>query len=187
MAKLYYRYSSMGAGKSLDLLKISYNYEERGKNTILFTSADDDRYGKGKITTRVGLEKEALLFDKKTNIYDIVNVNKHPDCILLDESQFLTKEQVYQLTDIVDILNIPIICYGLRVTFNGNPFEGSSYLMALADIIEEVKTICWCGKKATMNLITVENPPDENDVVIGGNEMYVPLCRKHWKEKNTGK
>lgn len=190
MAKLYYRYSSMGAGKSLDLLKICYNYEERGQNILLFTTADDDRYGKGKIATRVGLSRDALLFTKDTNLYNVVNETNNTqkiNCVLIDECQFLSKDQVYQLTDIVDYLDIPVICYGLRITFKGDPFEGSSYLMALSDTIEEVKTVCWCGKKATMNLIMTDNPPDTNDVVIGGNEMFTPLCRKHWKEKNIGK
>lgn len=185
MAKLYFRYSSMGAGKSLDLLKVNFNYKERGKNTILFTFSNDDRYEVGKITTRIGMNEKAFVFFNDTNIFQTIDkFDYNIDCILVDESQFLTKEQVKQLTDIVDKLNIPVICYGLRIDYVGNPFEGSCYLMALADTIEEIKTICHCGKKATMNMRLLDGKPiyDGEQIVIGGNETYISVCRKHYKE-----
>lgn len=186
MAKLYFRYSSMGAGKTLDLLKVSYNYEERGRKPLLLTSAFDDRFEVGLIKSRTGLEKRATLIKPDTNLFDLIKQNKDIDCVLIDEAQFLTKEQVLQLTDVVDHLKIPVICYGLRVDYMGEPFEGSSYLMARAHTIEEIKTICHCGKKATMNARV-----EDGKVIYSGdqilidkpteNSFYTAVCSYHWK------
>ncbi|MBN4081628.1 thymidine kinase [bacterium AH-315-C07] len=185
MAKLYFRYSSMAAGKSLDLLKVAYNYEEREKEVLIFTSKKDDRYGEGKVASRTGLEKKARGIDEYNNLFEEVSVlKKMPSCVLVDEAQFLTKQQVLQLTDIVDNLDIPVICYGIRSDYRYEPFVGSTYLMALADSIEEIKTICHCGKKATMNMRVIDGKAvyEGEQVVIGGNESYVVVCRKHFKE-----
>jgi len=187
MAKLYFRYSSMNAGKSLDLLKTAYNYEERQQNVLILTSALDVRYGINKIKSRVGLEKEAKSISEDTNICDIFikenSINKI-NCVLVDESQFLKKHHIMQLTDIVDLYDTPVICYGLRSDFKNDPFEGSSYLMAISDTIEELKTVCWCGKKAIINARVVDNKitTTGEQIQIGGNESYVSLCRKHFKE-----
>jgi|TARA_S200002703_G_scaffold20906_3_gene17388 thymidine kinase len=185
MAKLYFRYSTMGAGKSLDLLKTAYNYEERGKFITLLTSSLDNRYGTGKITSRVGISKDAHIFDSSTNLFEFVSEYCFGcDCVLIDESQFLTKEQVWQLTDIVDKLECNVITYGLRSDFKGEPFEGSIYLMTLADKIEELKTICKYGDKASMNMRMVNEIPifDGDKVMIGGNDSYLPVCRTYYKK-----
>lgn len=186
MAKLYFRYSSMGAGKSIDLLKVAYNYEERGQKVVLMTSGIDDRYGKNKITTRIGLQRDAIGIKRDDNIYEYIkNLDYIPDCILIDEAQFLTEKQVDELTDIVDFLNIPVICYGLRTDFRFNLFSGSKSLFALADKIEEIKTICDCGKKAIANMRIIDGNPTINgeQVYIGGNESYKAVCRKCYKQK----
>ena len=160
MSKLYFRYGAMGSGKTIDLLKVAYNYKERGQNVIIYTAKIDDRYEVGKVTTRIGIQSDALLFDSDTNIYkDTKKLDEKPDCILIDEAQFLTRRQVLQLSDIVDYLDIPIICYGLRTNFKIKFFEGSRALMELADKIEEIKTICECGKKATVNLRMINGVP----------------------------
>ena len=186
MAKLYFRYSTMGAGKSLDLLKTAFNYEERERNIILFTSNLDDRYGKNKISSRVGISRDAYSFDQSTNLFEFVSENCFGcDCIFVDESQFLTKEQVWQLTDIVDELGCDVITYGLRSDFKGEPFEGSIYLMTLSDDIEELKSICKYDEKAIMNMRTINGIPtfDGEKVMIGGNDSYVPVGRKQYKKK----
>jgi len=185
MAKLYFRYSSMAAGKSLDLLKVAFNYEERGQKVLLFTSKRDDRHGVGVITSRTGLKKDAVAIDDEFNLFEHVEkLADRPDCLLIDEAQFLTKGQVMELTQIVDHLNIPAICYGIRSDYRCEPFEGSMYLMALADSIEEIKTICHCGKKATMNMRVIDGKAvyEGEQIIIGGNESYVAVCRKHFKE-----
>lgn len=185
MAKLYFRYSTMGAGKSLDLLKTAYNYEERERNVILFTSCLDDRYGKNKIASRIGISRDAYCFDESTNLFQFVSENCFGcDCIFIDESQFLTKSQVWQLTDIVDELNCDVITYGLRSDFKGEPFEGSIYLMTLADEIEELRTVCRYDDKASMNMRTNNGVPifDGNKVMIGGNDSYEPVGRKYYKK-----
>lgn len=188
MAKLYYRYSTMGAGKTIDLLKVSYNYEEKGKRVLLFTSSMDDRYGIGKITSRIGIQRDALVFDKGIDIFDIVSkdISKNGElsCVLVDEAQFLSKKNVIELVDVVDKLDIPVICYGLKNNFQANLFEGSQNLLIWADNIEEIKTICHCGRKATMVLRTQNGKPvyEGEEVVIGGNSSYVPVCRKHYRE-----
>jgi len=188
MSKLYFRYATMGAGKSLDLLKTAYNYEERNKNVLLLTSKFDNRHGLDKITSRVGLSMPAISISDTTDIFQYVklqhSVNEY-DCVLIDEVQFLTKKHIWQLTDIVDKLDINVITYGLRIDYRGEPFEGSCYLMALADKIEELKTICEFGDKATMNLrkINGESVFEGKQISIGGNESYIPVCRKYYKEE----
>jgi len=186
MAKLFFRYSTMNAGKSIDLLRCNHNYIENDKKTLCFTSSKDNRYGEGKITSRIGLSIPAILIFDNTNIYDIVKTETGISCIFIDESQFLTKEQVFQLSDIVDELNIPVICYGLRSDFVMNPFEGSKYLMTISDNIEEIKTICFeCKtKKAIINARITEGKIAivGSQVMIGGNDTYKPLCRKCYKK-----
>ena len=173
-------------GKSIELLKVAYNYNERGHNVILITSSLDDRYGKDKITTRVGISKEAIAVTKNENLYDIVmkNMNEGVACVLVDEAQFLTKSQVDELADVVDYLNIPVICYGLRTDFITNSFEGSKRLFEIADNIEEIKTVCECLSKATVNARFVDGviTTEGEQVVIGTNE-YKSLCRKCYKDK----
>lgn len=187
MAKLYFYYSSMNAGKSTVLLQSSYNYQERGMGTLLFTAALDDRYGKGKISSRIGLQAEALIYGKEDDLLQMTKdeiKQREINCVFVDESQFLSKAQVYQISEIVDELNIPVLAYGLRTDFQGNLFEGSQQLLAWADVLNELKTICHCGSKATMVMRVDENgtPIQEgSQVEIGGNDRYVPVCRKHFK------
>ncbi|WP_299378447.1 thymidine kinase [uncultured Kiloniella sp.] len=187
MAKLYFYYSSMNAGKSTVLLQSSYNYQERGMGTLLFTAALDDRYGKGKISSRIGLQAEALIYGKEDDLLQMTRdeiKQREINCVFVDESQFLSKAQVYQISEIVDELNIPVLAYGLRTDFQGNLFEGSQQLLAWADVLNELKTICHCGSKATMVMRVDENgtPIQEgSQVEIGGNDRYVPVCRKHFK------
>lgn len=180
MAKLYFRFSSMNSGKSSGLIQAAYNYTERGMNTLVLTSALDNRYGKGKVASRVGIETPATPIDTNTSIRELYqSLNTTVNAVFVDEAQFLTKEQVYELAEIVDHENVPVLCYGLRTDFVGNLFSGSQELLALADELEEVKSICHCGRKATMNArITNET----SQVAIGGNESYVSMCRKHFHE-----
>ncbi len=188
MAKLYFYYSSMNAGKSTALLQSSYNYRERGMNTLVMAPELDDRYGTGKVTSRIGLESEASTFKPDENLYEIVcsRLQDAPlHCVLIDEAQFLTKQQVFQLGEVSDELNIPVLAYGLRTDFQGEPFEGSKYLLAWSDNLKELKAICHCGSKATMVIRMDEqgNPIREgSQVEIGGNDRYVSMCRKHFKE-----
>ena len=189
MAKLYFYYSSMNAGKSTTLLQSSYNYQERGMNTLIYTAAIDDRYGVGKVTSRIGISQDANLFNQNTQLFDEIkqaHQSKSLHCILVDEAQFLTKAQVYQLTDVVDKLNIPVLCYGLRTDFQAELFEGSHYLLAWADELEELKTICDCGRKAHFVIRMNEKGEAVKDGVqiqIGGNDTYLSACRKHYKER----
>jgi len=188
MAKLYFYYSAMNAGKSTILLQSAYNYKEMGMDTMLFTAALDDRVGEPKISSRIGLEADATLYDGNDDLLDMVSTRDSAGkiaCVLVDEAQFLTTAQVDQLTDVADLLSIPVIAYGLRTDFQGQLFPGSQRLLAVADEMREVKTICRCGKKAIMTLRLDENGKaikDGEQVVIGGNESYVSVCRKHWKE-----
>ena len=185
MAKLYFRYGAMGSGKTIDLLKVAYNYEERGQKVLIFTSALDNRYDVGKITTRVGLQRDAIAVNKEFDIFEYIKREKErPDCILVDEANFLTRKQVWELSDVVDLLDIPVICYGLRSDFRLNFFEGSGPLMEIADKIEEIKTICECGAKATVNMRFVDSKAvtDGEQVFIGGNESYKSVCRKCYKK-----
>lgn len=188
MAKLHYYYSAMNAGKSTTLLQSSYNYRERGMDTLVFTPAIDDRYGEGKVASRIGLETDAVVFSKDTDIFCEVRNrclhNPNIKCILVDEAQFLSKSQVYQLCQVTDDINIPVLAYGLRSDFIGEPFEGSMYLLAWADLLLEIKTICHCGSKATMNMrIDGQGAAvrEGDQVVIGGNDCYVSVCRKHFR------
>lgn len=188
MAKLHFYYSTMNAGKSTMLLQSDYNYRERGMNTLLFTPEYDHRYGIAKITSRIGLTAEALVYRPKSNLYDMIQAAlqlRKIHCVLVDEAQFLTKVQVLQLSDVVDQLNIPVLNYGLRNDFRAEPFEGSQYLLAWADELIEIKTICHCGKKATHVLrLDVDKKviKDGRQIEIGGNERYVAVCRRHFKE-----
>jgi len=183
MASLYFRYSAMNSGKSLDLLKVAFNYEERQQKVIILTSMLDTRGGTNKVSSRVGIERNAYGVKKYENLLDLYDYSEY-DCVLVDEVQFFTKKQIFQLADIVDTYNIPVICYGLRSDFKLEPFEGSMYLMTIADKIEELKTICFCGRKATVNARIVDDKIVYNglQVQIGGNESYVSVCRKHFKE-----
>ncbi len=188
MAQMYFYYSSMNAGKSTTLLQSSFNYQERGMNPVIFTAAFDDRYGVGKVSSRIGLQSDAHLFRQDTDMYaeiEKLNNEQKLHCILVDECQFLSKEQVYQLTEVVDKLNIPALCYGLRTDFQGELFEGSKYLLSWADKLVELKTICHCGRKANMVIRTDasgEPIAEGNQVAIGGNDLYVSMCRLHYKE-----
>lgn len=185
MSKLYFRYGAMGSGKTIDLLKVAYNYKERGQKVIIFTAKIDNRYEVGKITTRIGIQADALTFDNETNFYrQIKQLEEKPDCILIDESQFLNRKQVLQLSDVVDFLDIPVICYGLRSDFQMKFFTGSGPLMEMADKIEEIKTICECGKKATINMRMINGIPTTtgSQVLIGGNDSYKSVCRKCYKK-----
>jgi thymidine kinase len=189
MAKLYFYYSSMNAGKSTSLLQSSYNYKERGMNTMILAPELDDRYGVGKVASRIGLESEAHTFKPADDLYDLVSTSHEQEklhCLLIDEAQFLSKEQVFQLGEITDKLNIPVLAYGLRTDFRGEPFEGSKYLLAWSDNLKELKAICHCGAKATMvvRLDAEGNPIREgSQVEIGGNDRYVSLCRRHFRER----
>ena len=191
MAQLYFRFSTMGAGKSIEVQKVAFNYEEREMNPLVFTSSLDNRYAAvGIIASRIGLTREAIPINEETNIYRIVkdSLDEKPiHAVIIDECQFLKAEHVLQLTDIVDELNIPVLCYGLKNDFKNELFEGSYWLLALADKIEEIKTVCWCGKKATTNarIVDGEITYTGEQVKIGGNESYVPLCRKHYKQSKT--
>lgn len=193
MAKVYFRYAAMNAGKSTQLLQVRYNYHERGQRTILLKPGIDDREGDGVVCPRIGGIRAEVDFkvlqdtDVASLITDRHRVGKI-DCVLVDEAQFLSRDQIVQLCRVADVLRIPVMCYGLRSDFRGELFEGSAALMALADDIEELKTICWCGKKATMNARVVDGKiaSDGPQVLIGGNESYVSLCRSHWTEKKLG-
>ncbi|NVO28266.1 thymidine kinase [Donghicola sp. C2-DW-16] len=188
MAKLYFHYSTMNAGKSTVLLQASHNYLERGMKTYLLTAAIDGRAGVGRIASRIGISAEADVFNPLENLQEkVLNRLKEGEitCIFVDEAQFLTEDQVWQLARIVDDLTIPVMCYGLRVDFLGKLFPGSAALLAIADEMREVRTICHCGKKATM---VIRKSPDGtvqtsgNQVQIGGNETYISLCRRHFRE-----
>ena len=188
MAKLYFYYSSMNAGKSTNLLQSSYNYKERGMSTLVLAPAFDDRYGQGKVTSRIGIETEATTFTVDCNLLDVVNAANDEEtvhCVLVDEAQFLTRDQVFQLSELTDKMNIPVLAYGLRTDFQGEPFEGSKYLLAWSDNLKELKAICHCGRKATMVLRMDESGnavTEGSQVEIGGNDRYVSMCRKHFKE-----
>jgi thymidine kinase len=187
MAKLYFHYSTMNAGKSTVLLQAAHNYIERGMVPYLITAQIDDRVGAGRIESRIGIGQEADIFSKEDNLFerlqDKLNIGS-VHCVFIDEAQFLTKIQVWQLARAVDDLNVPVMCFGLRVDFRGELFPGSATLLALADEMREVRTICYCGKKATMVVRKNSNGTvikSGNQIQIGGNETYVSLCRRHWR------
>ena len=185
---MYFYYSTMNAGKSTILLQSSYNYRERGMRTLVFAPEIDDRFGAGVVSSRIGLQSEAITFSISENLFRRIqqeHEKQKVDCVLVDEAQFLTKKQVRQLGDVCDDLGIPVLAYGLRTDFQGNLFEGSQYLMAWADILNEIKTICHCGRKATMvlRIDSTGKPVREGEQIqIGGNERYVTVCRKHFKQ-----
>ncbi|MBQ4808763.1 thymidine kinase [Phaeobacter sp. HS012] len=188
MAKLYFHYSTMNAGKSTVLLQASHNYRENDMDTYLLTAALDDRAGQGRIASRIGIGAEADMFRPGENLYDKVSnrlARGAVASIFVDEAQFLSPDQVWDLARVVDDLRVPVLCYGLRVDFQGKLFPGSATLLALADEMREVRTICHCGKKATMVIRQDENGQTITEgaqVQIGGNETYLSLCRRHWRQ-----
>ena len=188
MAKLYFHYSTMNAGKSTLLLQASYNYVERGMQTYLLTANFDDRAGAGRIGSRIGIGADADTFASKTDLFSKIQARLKAGpcaCVFIDEAQFLSADQVWQLARAVDDLKVPVMCYGLRVDFKGKLFPGSAALLALADEMREIRTICHCGKKATMVVRQDEHGnvlKDGAQVQVGGNETYVSLCRVHWRQ-----
>jgi thymidine kinase len=181
MAKLFFRYSAMNAGKSTSLLQIAYNYEEQGQRVLLFTAGIDDRSGVGCITSRLGLQRQAQVFDPDTDFFHLAYGEHPPACLLIDESQFLSTEQVRQLHRLAHLTDVPVICFGLRSDFQGNPFPGAARLLTLADDIEEIKTICACGRKATMNVrfdAQGNRLHAGEQVEIGGNKRYLQVCAR---------
>jgi thymidine kinase len=186
----------MNAGKSLELIKVAYNYEERGKRVFILAPHIDKRYGEGKIVSKAGLEREARPFGEGDNLLELfideqdaaVSAGETIDCVLIDEGQFLKKHHVLELTEIVDSFDTPVMVYGLKNDFRNELFEGSQYLLIYADKIDEIKTICWCGRKATM-VARVENGKfvrTGEQILVGGNEMYVSLCRRHYNDGRIG-
>lgn len=193
MAKLYFYYSAMNAGKTTVLLQSAHNYNERGMRTRIYTPRIDDRYGVGQVRSRIGLSAEGHVFERDDNLLDKVRAdiaqNGPLHCVLVDEAQFLTKAQVWQLTEIVDALNIPVLAYGLRTDFRGELFEGSQYLLAWADSFSEIKTICHTGRKATMVVRVDEHGhavTQGPQVEIGGNDRYVSVSRAEFKKITSG-
>jgi thymidine kinase len=187
LAKLYFYYAAMNAGKTTKLLQTSFNYSERKMHTLLFTFEFDTRSGGGTISSRIGISETAHTFNRETNLFDSISKGVLPRtaAVLIDEAQFLTKKHVQDLCAVVDGLNIPVLTYGLRSDFLGEHFEGSMYLLLWADELIEIKTVCHCGKKATMNAKFGANGKvvrDGEQVDIGGNEKYMSLCRKHYNE-----
>ena len=191
MAKLYFYYSTMNAGKSTVLLQSSYNYRERGMRTLVFSPEIDERFGARRVSSRIGLSADSVPFSAADNLFRMVEKDHRESavhCVLVDEAQFLTTNQVRQLSDVCDSLGIPVLAYGLRTDFQGNLFEGSLHLLAWADTLTEIKTICHCGRKATMVLRVDANgvPVREGEQIqIGGNERYVTVCRQHFKQGLT--
>jgi len=193
MAKLYFYYSAMNAGKSTVLLQSSHNYQERGMQTLLLTPVIDNRFAEGVIPSRIGLSESAYSFKENDDLYGWIKTQKIRSpkvaCALIDEAQFLTKEQVHQISDVTDKLNLPVLAYGLRTDFLGELFEGSQYLLAWADELVEIKTICHCGSKAIMNMRIDANGKamvEGEQVLIGGNDRYVSTCRRHFKKRDPG-
>jgi thymidine kinase len=179
MAKLYFRYSAMNAGKSTALLQVAYNYEENGRRVAIFTAAIDNRYGAGVVTSRLGPQRSVETFDESTDFWAKFSRDRDLSCVLIDESQFLQPDQVRQLHRVAHVLNIPVICYGIRSDFQGEPFPGAAYLLTLADSIEEVKNICACGRKATMNVRIDEHGEritSGEQIAIEGPTRYVQMC-----------
>ncbi|MGF9562323.1 thymidine kinase [Neorhizobium sp. JUb45] len=192
MAKLYFHYATMNAGKSTMLLQASYNYRERGMRTVIFIAAFDDRAGTGKVASRIGLSSEAIPFRASDDLYaqiEVMHGQEPITCVFIDEAQFLSAEQVWQLARVSDRIGIPVMAYGLRTDFQGKLFPGSHELLAIADELREVRTICHCGRKATM-VVRVgadgEVVREGAQVEVGGNDRYVSLCRRHWEEKMSG-
>jgi thymidine kinase len=193
MAKLYFYYSAMNAGKTTTLLQSAYNYRERGMRTLILTPALDNRYGEGVVASRIGLKASAQRFGSDEDLFALVESdiasNGPLHCVFVDEAQFLTRAQVWQISDVVDRLNIPVLAFGLRTDFRGELFEGSQYLLAWADNLEEIKTICHTGRKATMVVRVDEHGravTDGPQVEIGGNERYVSVSRAEFKKISEG-
>ena len=187
MAKLYFRYGVMGSSKTANALMVRYNYEERGQEALLVKPEIDQRDGAKFVASRMGLSHPCIYFSEMRTMAE-AELKKYA-CVIVDEAQFLSREEVQFLVHIVDDWNIPVICYGLRADFSGQLFSGSQELLATADIIEEVKTICWCGKKATCNARFDKDGKvlrEGEQVVLGANDQYIGLCRKHWREGNLG-
>ncbi|WP_430449354.1 thymidine kinase [Rhodophyticola sp.] len=189
MAKLYFHYSTMNAGKSTLLLQASYNYNERGMQTYLLTANFDDRSGAGRIGSRIGIAAEADTYTQTDDLHAKIATRLEQGpcaCVLIDEAQWMTRDQVWQLARAVDDLGVPVMCYGLRVDFQGQLFPGSAALLALADEMREVRTICHCGRKATMVIRVDESGKAVThgaQIEVGGNDRYVSLCRRHWREE----
>jgi thymidine kinase len=192
MAKVYFYYAAMNAGKSTVLLQSSYNYRERGMRTLLFTPSIDTRYGTGRIESRIGLRSGAIPLGGLDDLVARVRTEHQSQpvaCVLVDEAQFLSPEQVWQLAEVADALDIPVLCYGLRTDFQGKLFPGSATLLGIADDITELKTICYCGRKATMNLRIDKDgraAKEGDQVEIGGNNRYIATCRRHFREALSG-
>ena len=187
MAKLYFRYGVMGSSKTANALMVRYNYEERGQEALLVKPEIDQRDGAKFVASRMGLSHPCIYFSEMRTMAE-AELKKYA-CVIVDEAQFLSREEVQFLVHIVDDWNVPVICYGLRADFSGQLFSGSQELLATADIIEEVKTICWCGKKATCNARFDKDGKvlrEGEQVVLGANDQYIGLCRKHWREGNLG-
>lgn len=187
MAQLFYKYSTMNAGKSIELIKVAYNYEERGKRVLCLTPSIDNRNGEGVISSRVGIQREAVPIGEETNILQLFlreNQKHKIDCVLIDECQFIKKHHVQELVEIVDSCGVPVMAYGLKNDFRNELFEGSYYLLIYADKIEEIKTICWCGRKATMVARVVDGKfvKEGEQILVGGMDLYIPLCRKHYND-----
>ena len=191
MAKLYFYYASMNAGKSTNLLQADFNYRERGMRTVLFTAAIDDRFTPGTVTSRIGLGADAIAFERDTDLAAIVlrESEEPPACVLVDEAQFLTSAQVDQLAHLADFGGVPVLAYGLRTDFQGELFEGSARLLAIADSLIEIKSVCECGRKATMNMrvdASGQAVREGAQTEIGGNDRYVAMCRRHFIERTGG-
>ena len=193
MAKLYFRYSAMDAGKTLDLLKVAYNYEDRGQKTLIITSSVDRRAGDNKVKSRIGINREAISTNAADNLQDLIKaqlITQHIACVLVDEVHFFTPKQIYELSDVADYLKIPVICYGLRSDYRGQPFPAAALLLAIADTLEEVKTICHCGRKDNFNML-IQNGiiiKKGNPIIVDDDSLkkvdtrYTSVCRLHWKE-----
>ena len=180
MAKLYFRYGAMGSSKTANAIMVQYNYQERGQKALMLKPRLDNRDGARLVGSRAGLQAPCFYVEE----LDSLDLSQY-DCVIVDEAQFLKKEQVRRLVDIVDEMNVPVICYGLRSDFQGNLFEGSHWLLAWADTIEEIKTVCWCGRKATCNARVFDGRVVKTgeQIMLGGNESYVALCRRHWERE----
>ena len=193
MAKLFFRYSAMDAGKTLDLIKVAFNYKDRGQNPMIINSAIDNRAGLNKVKSRIGFDREAVSTNHTDNLFELVKDGSNTNsiaCVLVDEIHFFSVEQINQLSDIVDYLKIPVICYGLRSDYRGHPFPASAHLLAIADSLEELKTICHCGRKATFNMLIRNGKvvKDGETIVVDDDKLkaqdtrYTSVCRLHWKQ-----
>ncbi|CYV29754.1 thymidine kinase [Streptococcus suis] len=184
MAQLYYKYGTMNSGKTIEILKVAHNYEEQGKPVVIMTSALDTRDAFGVVSSRIGMRRDAVAIDDDMDIFGFIEkMEPRPYCVLIDEAQFLRRHHVYDLARVVDELDVPVMAFGLKNDFRNELFEGSKHLLLLADKLDEIKTICqYCSKKATMVLRTQDGKPtyEGAQIQIGGNETYIPVCRKHY-------